>query len=317
VRVRVFDQAHSAHADELVLGDIRDGAAVQRACAGMDVVVHAAAMIDWGDAPAALLRAVNLDGTEHVIAACRAEGVRALVHTSTMDVVFDGTPLIDVDERHPYPERFLDGYGRFKADAERAVLAADGSEGARGPLRTVALRPCGMYGERDPYHLGNVLGAARAGRLVFRVGDGKAVFEHVYVGNVAHAHAVAAFALALDEAPRIAGRAYFVTDQRARNFFDFMAPFVEAMGHRMPSRALPTRVAWTLGLLAEAGAKAVGIVRPMRPKLTRSSVRILTTWQSMDGRRLREDLGWAPRYTEEEAFERSVRWFRENPPDAS
>lgn len=65
-------------------------------------------------------RAVTYDGAVHVATAAAAVGAR-LVQLST-DVVFDGekgAPYVEEDEPTP-----LTDYGRAKADAERAVLAA-------------------------------------------------------------------------------------------------------------------------------------------------------------------------------------------------
>jgi sterol-4alpha-carboxylate 3-dehydrogenase (decarboxylating) len=56
--------------------------------------------------------------------------------------VFDGGDLIDADERLPYPEVPLDAYNETKAKAEKAVLEANG----KGGLKTVALRPAGIFG---------------------------------------------------------------------------------------------------------------------------------------------------------------------------
>ena len=71
---------------------MRDGAA------GCDVAFHAAAKVeDWGD-PEEFER-LNVRGTENVIAACRAAGVRRLVHVGTEAALMAGEPLVNVDER--------------------------------------------------------------------------------------------------------------------------------------------------------------------------------------------------------------------------
>jgi len=85
---------------------------------------------------------VNVDGTNAVIAAAVELGIRKLVFTSSAGVVFNGTDLIDVDERLPYPEKPFDAYNESKAKAEQAVLEANG----KGGLLTVALRPAGIFG---------------------------------------------------------------------------------------------------------------------------------------------------------------------------
>lgn len=44
---------------------------------------------------------INVKGTQAVIEACREVGVKKLVFTSTITVVFDGRALINIDERLP------------------------------------------------------------------------------------------------------------------------------------------------------------------------------------------------------------------------
>ncbi len=77
--VRTFDLRH---------GDITDAAAVAQAVAGVDVVIHLAAVIPpLADEQPALARAVNVGGTANVIAACQASPARPkLLFISTLDV---------------------------------------------------------------------------------------------------------------------------------------------------------------------------------------------------------------------------------------
>src|SRR5262249_1978584 len=62
--------------------DVRDADGLERAGLGCDAVMHVAALYSF-TAPAAEFEAINVNGTVNVIAACRAGGVRRLVHTSS------------------------------------------------------------------------------------------------------------------------------------------------------------------------------------------------------------------------------------------
>ena len=85
---------------------------------------------------------MNVDGTRTVIEAAVTHHVPKLVYTSSAGVVFNGGDLIGVDERLPMPEIPLDAYNESKMRAEELVLAANG----KGGLKTVALRPAGIFG---------------------------------------------------------------------------------------------------------------------------------------------------------------------------
>ena len=73
-RVRSFQRGDApdlaARGVEIIRGDIRDRYAVCNAVDGVDVVIHTAAKAGvWGDYVE--YHAINVEGTDHVIAACR------------------------------------------------------------------------------------------------------------------------------------------------------------------------------------------------------------------------------------------------------
>jgi UDP-glucose 4-epimerase len=102
---------------EIVWGDITDAAAVRWAAAGVDAVVHLAAVIPPGaDERPQYARQVNVDGTANVIAACRAQPEPpCLLFTSTFDVhgfTLDKPPPRHVDDplvaTNPYTEHKIE-----------------------------------------------------------------------------------------------------------------------------------------------------------------------------------------------------------------
>jgi sterol-4alpha-carboxylate 3-dehydrogenase (decarboxylating) len=178
--VRVLDlEVHPEPEVQSVVGDVRDAEAVDRAVRGVDTVFHTVAVVSQNPARRALLEDVNVGGTRRLLDAARVAGVPRFVFTSSIDAVFDGTPIVAGDERLPYPTRFLDHYGRTKAEAERLVRAANSSSFA-----TVSLRAAGIYGPHDRHRLPVVLAHARRGGFAV-LGDRRARFNHVYVENVA------------------------------------------------------------------------------------------------------------------------------------
>lgn len=310
--VRVLDRSirqplpSAVHAVE---ADLLDAAALHDACAGVDAIVHTAGLVDWGQVTTAELEAVNVGGVAAVLRAAREAGARAVVHTSTMDVVCGHDPVVDADESTPFPQVFTNEYSRTKAEGELLALAANDDD-----LRVCAIRPCGIFGERDPYHLGNVLRLLRQGKLPMRLGDGSARFQHVYVGNVAHAHVLALHDLLSDD-PNAAGEAYFVTDTEAADFLDHLEPIVTALGHQLPRRRLPEGAAMVIALGMEglaAVSERIPLVPTFTPTLTRSTVRFVCHDHTFDGSKAVRDLGYAPKYAPDDAIERTVAWWREH-----
>ncbi|GAA5889861.1 hypothetical protein JCM6882_004344 [Rhodosporidiobolus microsporus] len=133
---------------------------------------------------------VNVEGTKLVVQACKEAGVKKLVFTSSMTVVYEeGVPLMNVDERIPMIETEGEAtYAGTKAKAEKIVLDANGQEG----LLTCALRLGGIIGPGDRQVLPGFIGVYKAGQSAFQMGDNLNLFDFVTLKNVVHAHLLAA-----------------------------------------------------------------------------------------------------------------------------
>lgn len=311
--VRVLDTVAPEPVDdprcEYVAGDIRSRERIEEAVDGMDVVFHMAAIVDWGTHPREDVFAVNVDGTQRVIDACRTAGVRALVYTSSLDAIATGTPIRDADERTPYPTRWPNAYCESKARAEQLALEADGDT-----MRTVSLRPCDIYGEADPYHVSSLVKMAQGWPYV-RIGDGSAECQHIYAGNVAHAQVCAAVSMLQGNAS-CCGKPYFLTDSPPSNFFVFFDEIVRRAGCAIRPRNvwIPRALMYAAGSLAEALAWLVRPVVRWNPKVSRFAVDYTCNDFTLNGDAARRDFGFTPKYTTEEAIARTAEWFRINGP---
>ena len=128
----------------IVRGDVRDAWQMQTLCDGADTVFHLAALIAIPfsyEAPASYV-ATNVTGTVNVLNACRAAGVRRVVHTSTSEVY--GTAQIrPIPESHP-----LQGQTPYSASKIGADMIAE-SFFRSFDLPVVTLRPFNTYGPRQ------------------------------------------------------------------------------------------------------------------------------------------------------------------------
>ena len=108
---------------EQVQHDLSVGDGLAEAFEGVDVVFHVAALAGmWG--PRERYVAVNVTGTENVVAACRAAGVPKLVYTGSPSVRCRGHDEAGVHESVGYAKEFLFSYSKTTAIPERLALAA-------------------------------------------------------------------------------------------------------------------------------------------------------------------------------------------------
>ena len=275
-------------------GDIRDPAAVERACQGIKTVYHVAAVPGiWG--PWKLFYETNTLGTQYVIDACRKQGISKLVYTSSPSVIYDGVDHRGIDESRPYPDRYLCHYPHTKALAERAVLDANGQAG----LCTVALRPHLIWGPRDNQLVPRLMQRARSGRLR-QVGTGSNLISMSYVENAAAAHVQAADALGPNSS--VAGRAYFINEPEPVNLWQWINELLARAGLPAVRKRISTSAAYAVGAACEAIFTLLRIAS--EPPMTRFLAQQLSGSHYYAIDRAQRDFGYRPIVTVEEGMRR-------------
>ena len=292
-----YPELESAGA-RVVRGDLRDRDAVMQAAKGVDLVYHVAAKAGvWG--PYEDFYAVNVTGTDHVIAACRAHGIRKLVYTSSPSVVFDGADQEGVDERAPYPETYESPYPQTKATGEQHVMAANSAD-----LLTVSLRPHLVFGPRDNHLLPGLIARARKG-MVPQVGEGSNRVDLTYVEDAARSHLLAADALSPGAAA--AGSVYFISQDEPVDLWPWVREFLAALD--LPPIRLRVSLPVARALGGAAAALYKGLKLKQEPPLTPFLASELAQSHYYDISRAKEELGYRPALTMAEATARTVAWL--------
>lgn len=275
----------------IVRADLRDRRSLDGMFDEIDAVIHLAAAKS-GDF--ATQFAGTVLSTENLISALAGTAVTRLVAVSTFSV-YDYSNLAAgsvIDESTPIDRdpRRRDEYAQTKLIQERLYRDEAASR------EVVILRPGMIYGRGELWH--PLLGA-ELGPLFLRIGS-RATLPMTYVENC-----VEAMVLAVD-APGVAGETINIVDDALPT----QAEYVTALERHMeiPSsipvpwpvmKAAATTISAINNRLLGGRAKFPGIVVP----------------EKLDGRfkpfrytndRARKLLGWFPRYSQEEAFERSV-----------
>ena len=301
--VRSFSRGPHAELESLgvehIRGDLVDSEAVSRAVRDSDVVFHVGAKAGvWG--PYADYFATNVTGTENIITACRREGVRTLVYTSTPSVVFSALDQEGVDESTPYPSSYETAYPETKAIAERKVLESNSPE-----LATVALRPHLIWGPGDNHLVPRIVARGRAGKLR-KIGRRPCLVDSIYIDNAADAH-IRAFEKLTPQAA-CAGKPYFISNDEPMPVFDLINKILAAAGVSPVTRSIPVPVAVAVGWMMETVYGVLSIKE--EPPMTRFVAHQLATSHWFDITAARRDFGYVPSVTIDEGLERLKRSFQ-------
>jgi hypothetical protein len=243
-----------------------------------DAVIHCAAFVEpWGTREATWR--INVEGTARVLAAARAAGARRFVHMSTEAVLWKGQDLVDITEDHPYPDRTPYLYSETKAEAERLVVAANGPD-----METVILRPRFVWGPGDQTLAPEIEAMVEKGAFLWLDG-GRARTSTTHIANLVHATR-----LALEKGP--GGEIYFVTDDEAYRFRDFVPRLMETYGVALGDRSLPSRLVRPLAALVEGVWRTLGIAKA--PPLTRHAIDLMCCDCTLRIDKIKNELGYRP-----------------------
>jgi len=295
-KIRVLDlKKHPNDNIESIVGNVCIFQDVLKACKNVNTVFHTAAIVDESNKK--LLHDVNVNGTKNVIKACKELGVKKLIFTSSFDVVMEGKkPMVNGTEELPYPKKYLDhGYSNSKREAEQEVIKANSAS-----LATCILRPSGIYGPHDKYHLPPLLELVKKGKGI-RIGNGKAKFSHAFSGNVAHAHVLAS--KHLEPNSKLAGQCYFIAEGDTGNLFDHLGEIMELLGYQQPTKSVPFWLVYAIGWICD--------IFRIKSNITRFSVVVTSIDRTVSFERARKDFGYEPIYDKEAAMKITANWFKE------
>ena len=284
---------------EVVVGDVRDPATVERLFDGMTgaTVFHSAAVIHPAKATRELFD-VNVGGTEVVIDRARRTGAGRFLHVSSNSPFgANRTPEDRFDEDSTY-NPYL-SYGESKMEAELLVRSAH----ERGDVSAVMLRAPWFYGPYQPPRQSQFFAAIRRGRFPM-LGDGESRRSMVYTGNLVQG-------LLRAEVARVApGRAYWIADAEpyeVREVLGTVRTALEAEGLTVTQRQ--PRLPMAVGRLA-AGLDAV-LQRQGRYVQPLHVLGELKDTIACDISRAREELDYHPDVALLEGMRTSIRWCLE------
>jgi NAD dependent epimerase/dehydratase len=257
-------------------GDIRDPVCARQAAAKCDMVFHLAALIGIPysyRAPASYLD-TNVHGTLNLLNASIDSGIKRFVHTSTSEVY--GTALYTpIDEKHPLQGQ--SPYSASKISADKVVESYGLSFGL--PVTTV--RPFNTYGPRQSARaiIPTIISQIASGRKEIRLGSLTPVRDLTFVSDT------------------VEGFVAIANCERAlQQVFNLGSGEAVAIGDLAQK------------IIALMGAKVTVIEDPERVRPDGSEVMQLIS----NHEKVREVVGWKPRYTLEEGLKETIEYVRKN-----
>jgi nucleoside-diphosphate-sugar epimerase len=244
-QVRILDRAgNPGHPEFSLVGDICDPQTCREAMAGIDVLMHLAALYRDDVRPKSLYYKVNVDGTGTLLAAASEAGVSRVVFASSFSVYgLDNVAGGENSELAP-----VNDYGHSKLAAEKLLrewVAADSRRSA------AMVRPSVIFG---PGNRGNVYVLLQqiASRWFVLLGNGENPKSMAYVGNVA------AFFVWLLERRGKALEIYNYADKPDMTVREIVALASQTLGTRVRRVPMPRFAILALGT---AGSLAQEITR--------------------------------------------------------
>jgi len=279
---------------ELVTGDLRDPASLEKGIAGCEVVFHVAADYRlWVRDPDEMYRS-NVEGTRAILEAARKNRVRRVVYTSSVATMgfANGKPA---EENSPVSlDNMIGPYKRSKFKAEQVAI-----EAARAGQDVVIVNPSTPVGECDikPTPTGRIVVDFLKRKFPAYVDTG---LNLVDVKECALGHISAL------EKGRT-GERYILGGENLtlKQILDKLASIT---GLPSPTIRVPYVLALATGVVDEI---VTGRIRGREPRATIDAVRMGRKKMFVSSAKAERELGWK-RAPVDDALRRAADWFRAN-----
>jgi nucleoside-diphosphate-sugar epimerase len=270
--------------------DLRDPGGLKRLLSAnkpLDGVFHLAAILAHVRSDRRTIWETNVDGTAHLLAACREAGVPKIVFTSTNCVFGEGFEEPVKEFEPPCP---IEHYGASKVAGEKLIS----DYGDRVPyviLRCPPIISAGRVGL-----LSILFDFIRENRRILMIGGGHKRYQLIYAADAARA------CIAAMEAP-VEGKLYHVGSDDVPPLRGAFEAVIRHAGSSSRIVALPPR----LSVIAMRAAYRLG-VSPLGPY----HYRMLGQNFEFDTSKIKAELGWSPSRTNGEMLIEAFDWYMQH-----
>jgi UDP-N-acetylglucosamine 4-epimerase len=265
-------------------GDLRELAICREACAGIDLVLHQAAL---GSVPRSIADPIatngsNVDGFLNVLVAARDAEVRRFIFATSSSVYGDHPALPKIEDRVGRP---LSPYAASKLIDELYAFVFCRTYGTQ----TIGLRYFNVFGRRQdpdgayaaviPRWISNLL----SGRSCVIYGDGETTRDFCYIDNVIQANLLAAVSAGSD----VAGEVFNVAYGGRTTLNELYQYIADGLRRRDPRLHVPP---------------------PAYAEFRAADIR----HSQADISKAREYLGYSPTHSAEQGLSETLEWYVQN-----
>ncbi|MBX9686442.1 MAG: NAD(P)-dependent oxidoreductase [Candidatus Obscuribacterales bacterium] len=278
--------------------NFNDDSLMRTALSGMDVLIHAAGMVD-PHARREEIFEVNVEGTKTLLTAADSANLRHFIHISSLSVITGQGDLHAANEELPLIY-CGEAYADSKVDAEKAVSMFFG----RSKMMLTILRPGFIYGPMERAWMPRLIENLRTRRAMLIDGGIKQT-NVIYVENL-----VTAIQLSILN-PKADKEVFNLTDGETVTKKELFDAICDGMGYPRITREVP-------GCLAKAACETVSAIAPLLPpesrknlsRFSRAAFRLAGVNQGFDISKAESKLNYTQRIPFGEGMRVTLEYFK-------
>ena len=276
---------------QIAIGDITCPETLINPVNGMDALIHTAGLLGHWRNTYQQLYNVNVEGSENIIKAAYAAGIKRIIHLSAGGVTGPVGP-------HPADETFqpapITPYEKTKWEGEQKVLEFAHQK----DLNLLVLRPTFTYGPGDPHKL-KLFKAVKNNKFIF-IGNRNSTTHPVYIKDLING-------IDLGLKSDFKQKAYIIGGEKPVTKRELLDGIADALGVSRPKIKLPITVAQAMASVCEMSAT----ILKFNPPLTHSRVLALSRNWGYSISKARTELGYAPQVGLSEGLSKTVIWYED------
>jgi len=294
-RAAVFDFTDDRNVETVLGVDVCDYDSIAGEFTGADCVIHLAGVVSFSLKDEALLGRVNVDGTRNVLRAAGDNGVRTVIHVSSVAALGyadDKDKPVDEDFRFDWniakKRRKFYMLSKHRADLEAAEFRRRG-------LNVAVVYPGLMFGPGDVANSARLIKAISRRRIPFNMPGGT---------NIVDVRDVAA-AIAGIVRQGIDHGDYLLSGWNL-TFKEINRAIAEALATKPPAVTLPRFLngpLFALLLMVESMSRN-------KLELTADNLDSAFKFRYFDNGRARKDLGWQPQIGFRQTIQDTIEWMK-------